>query len=103
LSGSGLPIGGNSLLALSVELRAALRGRLGGVLFLDAGNVWTDGWTVRLDDLLYATGAGLRYDTPVGPVRFDLGYQLNPEEGLVVDGEPRDRRWRLHFSIGQAF
>jgi outer membrane protein insertion porin family/translocation and assembly module TamA len=103
LSGSGLPIGGNSLFAASVELRAPLRGRFGGVLFLDGGNVWEDGWTLKLDDLLYATGAGLRYDTPVGPVRLDFGYQLNPETGLVVDGEPRDRRWRLHFSIGQAF
>ena len=40
LSGSGLPLGGNSLLALNSELRAALRGQLGGVLFVDAGNVW---------------------------------------------------------------
>jgi outer membrane protein insertion porin family/translocation and assembly module TamA len=103
LSGSGLPIGGTSLLALSVELRAPLHGRLGGVLFLDGGNVWEDAWTLQLDNLLYATGAGLRYDTPVGPIRLDVGYQLNAEPGLVVGGEPRDRRWRLHFSIGQAF
>jgi hypothetical protein len=39
----------------------------------------------------------------VGPVRFDVGYQLNPLDDLLVDGELRDRRWRLHFSIGQAF
>jgi outer membrane protein insertion porin family/translocation and assembly module TamA len=103
LSGSGLPIGGNSVLAMSVELRAPLRGRLGGVLFLDAGNVWEDGWTVKLDDLRYAAGAGLRYGTPIGPIRLDFGYQLNPEIGLLVDGQPRDRRWRIHFSIGQAF
>jgi outer membrane protein assembly complex protein YaeT len=103
LSGSGLPIGGNSLFAASAELRADLRSRLGGVLFVDAGNVWADGWTFRLDDLLYAVGVGLRYQTPVGPIRFDLGYQLNPQSRLLVDGQARDRRWRLHFSIGQAF
>jgi outer membrane protein assembly complex protein YaeT len=103
LSGSGLPIGGNSFLALSSELRVAIRGRLGTVLFLDAGNVWADGWTIMPGGLLYAGGAGLRYETPVGPVRFDFGYQLNPLDDLVVDGAPRDRRWRLHFSIGQAF
>jgi hypothetical protein len=41
--------------------------------------------------------------TPVGPARLDLGYQLNPLEGLLVNGEPQKRRWRVHFSIGQAF
>jgi outer membrane protein assembly complex protein YaeT len=103
LSGSGLPIGGNSLLALSSELRAGLRGNLGGVLFLDAGNVWADGWTIVPADLRYAIGAGLRYRTPIGPIRFDLGYQLNPIEGLLIAGEPEQRHWRMHFSIGQAF
>jgi outer membrane translocation and assembly module TamA len=45
----------------------------------------------------------LRYRTPVGPIRVDLGYQLNPIEGLIINGEPQTRRWRVHFSIGQAF
>jgi outer membrane translocation and assembly module TamA len=48
-------------------------------------------------------GSGLRYQTPVGPIRFDFGYQLNRIPGLLVDGEPETRRWRIHFSIGQAF
>jgi outer membrane translocation and assembly module TamA len=48
-------------------------------------------------------GAGLRYQTVVGPIRFDYGYQLTPIEGLVVSGEPQSRRWRIHISIGQAF
>jgi outer membrane translocation and assembly module TamA len=100
---SGYPIGGNSLFAFSSELRSNLRGNLGGVLFLDGGNVWTDGWTVKLDDLRYAVGAGVRYLTPVGPVRFDVGWQLNPIPGLLIDGAEQARAWRMHFSIGQAF
>jgi outer membrane protein insertion porin family/translocation and assembly module TamA len=100
---SGLPIGGNSLFAFSVEGRASLSGSFGGVLFLDGGNVWTDAWDLALDDLRYAVGAGLRYQTPVGPIRLDVGYQLNPIEGLLVNGEPQTRRYRFHFSIGQAF
>ena len=48
-------------------------------------------------------GLGIRYTTPVGPLRFDFGYQLNPIEGLLVNGAPQTRQWRLHFSIGQAF
>ena len=100
---SGQPIGGNSMIALSEELRAALRGNLGGVLFLDAGNVWADSFGFALGDLRYAIGPGLRYQTPVGPIRFDLGYQLNPTTDLIVNGSPQKRRFRLHFSIGQAF
>ncbi|MCC7415837.1 MAG: outer membrane protein assembly factor BamA [Acidobacteria bacterium] len=103
LSGSGLPIGGTSLFAWSEELRVGLAGKLSGVLFLDSGNVWADPWTVRLNDLRYAVGPGLRYDTPVGPIRVDLGFQLNPIDGLLVNGEPQKRPWRLHVSIGQAF
>jgi len=99
----GLPIGGNSMFAFSEEVRAVLHGKLGGVLFLDAGNVWENSWGIRLNDLRYAVGPGLRYQTPVGPIRFDFGYQLNPIPGLLVNGEPQTRRWRLHFSIGQAY
>jgi outer membrane protein assembly complex protein YaeT len=103
LGESGLPIGGNSMFAFSSELRAALHGNLGGVIFLDAGNVWAAAWAIRLSDLRYAIGPGLRYQTPIGPIRFDFGYQLNPIPGLVVNGQPQARRWRVHFSIGQAF
>jgi outer membrane protein assembly complex protein YaeT len=103
LSGSGLPVGGDSMLAFSSELRAVLSGNFGGVLFLDGGNVWANPWGVQLHDLLYAVGPGLRYQTPIGPIRFDVGYQLNRLEGLVVNGAPETRRWRIHFSIGQAF
>jgi outer membrane protein assembly complex protein YaeT len=100
---SGLPIGGDSMFAFSEELRTPLRGKLGAVAFLDAGNVWADSWGIRLGDLRYAVGPGLRYQTPIGPIRFDVGYQLNPIPGLLVNGQPQARRLRLHFSIGQAF
>jgi outer membrane protein insertion porin family len=73
------------------------------VLFADAGNVWADRSSLSFSDLRYDVGPGLRYQTPVGPIRFDLGYQLNPIPGLLVNGTPQARRWRLHFSIGQAF
>ena len=48
-------------------------------------------------------GPGLRYLTPIGPVRVDFARQLNPIPGLLVDGVPETRHWRIHFSLGQAF
>ena len=48
-------------------------------------------------------GPGVRYQTRIGQLRMDLGYQLNPIPGLVVLGQPQVRRWRVHFSIGQSF
>ena len=91
------------MIAFSSEARLTLRGSLGAVLFLDGGNVWEGDWEYHFNDLRYAIGPGLRYQTPVGPIRFDFGYQLNPIPGLLVNGEPQVRQWRLHFSIGQAF
>ena len=99
----GLPVGGNSMFEFSSEARATIRGSLGAVLFYDTGNVWTDSWAINLSDLRHSVGTGLRYMTPVGPLRFDVGYQLNPIPGLLVNGTPQTRRWRMHFSIGQAF
>ncbi len=103
LSGSGLPIGGHTFANASVELRVPIVGKFGGVLFFDAGNVWSEPWDFNLDDLRYDIGPGFRYQTPIGPVRLDLGFQLNPIEGLLVNGEKQKRPMRIHFSIGQAF
>ena len=103
LSTSGLTIGGGSFTNFSTELRAPLWGNLGGVIFLDGGNVWTNPWDFNLNDMRYDVGPGLRYNTPIGPIRFDIGYQLNPIPGLLVNGKEQARRLRFHFSIGQAF
>jgi outer membrane protein assembly complex protein YaeT len=100
---AGVPIGGDSMFALTEEIRAAVRGKLGVVLFFDAGNVWAESGAFDVNDLRYAVGPGVRYQTPIGPFRFDFGYQLNPIDGLLVNGEENFRRWRVHFSIGQAF
>jgi outer membrane protein assembly complex protein YaeT len=103
LSGFGFPIGGLSMLEGSTEVRFPVWDKLGGVAFVDYGNVWPEAWELDVRDLRVAVGPGLRYLTPIGPARIDLGYQVNPVDNLLVEGEPQKRRWRVHFSIGQAF
>jgi outer membrane protein insertion porin family len=103
LTETGLPIGGLSLLEASTEVRVPFSERLTVVAFVDAGNVGARPWRLDPDGFRADVGPGLRYDTPIGPVRFDLGYQLTPIEGLIVDGKPKTRPWRAHVSIGQAF
>jgi outer membrane protein assembly factor BamA len=101
----GYPIGGLTSLETMIELRVPVTTNIGGVVFFDAGNVWPDTYDFNLGDMKYDVGAGIRYRTPVGPIRFDAGWQLTKIEGLIINGDPRnnDRRWRLHFSVGQAF
>jgi outer membrane protein assembly complex protein YaeT len=103
LSGSGLPIGGAARFDFSTELRVPIWRNLGGVIFVDGGNVWQNPWDFNFGDLRYDAGPGLRYNTPIGPIRVDLGYQLNRIPGLIVNGKKEPRRFRFHFSIGQAF
>jgi outer membrane translocation and assembly module TamA len=91
------------MLSASAEVRANVWRSLGAVIFLDAGNVWARRWDFDVNDLRYDIGPGLRYQTPIGPIRADLGYQLNPIPGLIVNGTGQARRFRFHFSIGQAF
>ena len=103
LSEEGLPIGGRSLFESSLEFRTPLTGKFGAVAFLDAGNVWDTPADLRLNHLRVDVGPGLRYTSPIGVVRLDVGYQLRPIPGLVIGGSSPLRRYRLHLSIGQAF
>ncbi len=85
---TGFPLGGNALLMNSFELRFPLIGdNLGGVLFHDAGNVYSSVGAISLaynqknvnnfDYMAHAVGIGFRYKTPIGPLRVDLGYGPN--------------------------
>jgi outer membrane protein assembly complex protein YaeT len=103
LTEEGNPIGGHTFANFSVEARFPVVGKLGGVLFLDGGNVWYDPWDFNLNDMRYDIGPGLRYQTPIGPIRLDVGYQLKEIPGLIVNGKKQSRPIRIHFSIGQAF
>jgi outer membrane protein assembly complex protein YaeT len=100
---NGLVIGGLGFLELTGELRIPLRGRLSGVGFVEGGQVVEDAWSREMWKLRGDVGAGLRYATPIGPIRVDLGWQLNPIPGLLIAGREQARPWRIHVSVGQAF
>jgi outer membrane protein insertion porin family len=120
---TGYPIGGNALFLNSFELRTSFaHRRLGLVLFQDAGNVYTSSRLMRIfkfhqsspTDFNYtsaAVGTGLRYKTPVGPIRFDVGYNLNPPRfnvitttnGVTTTEVQRLSNLQFFLSIGQSF
>ena len=84
---SGFPKGGHGLVVLNSELRTPVRGVLGAVAFIDAGNVFRTVNEMDLTELRAAVGFGLRYRSPVGPIRVDLGIKLD-QEG-ASDGSER--------------
>ena len=69
LSAGGLAIGGRTMFEVSTEARFAISGKMSGVAFVDGGNAWMEAWDVQLRDLRWAVGPGVRYETPIGPVR----------------------------------
>ncbi len=90
------PIGGSGLIETGLELRFPIVGRLRGVAFVDAGNVWEDPGEISLADLDYTPGAGVRYVTPIGPFRFDVARRTSDAESFLP-------RWVFHISIGDAY
>src|SRR5262249_43234538 len=98
-----VPFGGAALFDSSIEARFpmfAVRGLpVGGVVFLDGGDVTDLASELALERLNWAIGAGLRVKTQVGPVSFDVGYRLNRKGPL--DPEPGSS-YAFHLSLGEA-
>ncbi len=78
-----LPIGGFSLWEASVEYRFPIGGPLSGVAFCDSSDVSTEAVNVRLNRPHLSCGSGIRYATPVGPIRADIGYRVPGLQTLV--------------------
>lgn len=93
-----VPVGGNMLAIVNTELRfpIPLKSNLGGVIFYDGGNVYAN---INFHQLVSqygnSVGFGLRYNTPVGPIRLDIGRNLSPIPGVNPT--------QYFITIGQAF
>ena len=106
-----VPTGGQAMFTFNIELRQQLNFLFNGFgmgLFLDGGQIWRDIDRVDERPIQFGTGGGLRYQSPIGPVRIDVGYKINPtEDDLGIFGDMGSSngwdRIGIHFSIGQAF
>jgi hypothetical protein len=79
------PTGGTRLLEGSLEVRFPLGGPFWeGATFVDFGQVWAEDATPSLGDLEFTPGVGIRYFSPIGPIRVDLGYRVRGAEELYV-------------------
>ena len=92
----GDPTGGLSRTELSVEIRTQMFFSWGTAIFLDAGNVDPGLHAFNPQNLKWAIGAGLRYLSPIGPVRLDIAYRLSEDPTA-------GQRLQYHISLGQAF
>jgi outer membrane protein insertion porin family len=93
-----VPVGGNELFILNSELRFPLKimKPLGGVVFYDGGNVYSAiNFPNFVNNYSNTIGVGLRYATPIGPIRIDLGRNLNPVPGINPT--------QYFITLGQAF
>ncbi len=74
-----LEAGGNGLVLLNLDYRFPISGPVEGVSFLDLGNVWADWSDIDLGDLRPGFGLGVRYSSPVGPIRLEIGWKLDAQ------------------------
>ncbi len=81
----------------NLELRFPLLGEFGGVLFQDVGILSGDNFAdFKAENLLAGTGFGFRYNTPIGPLRFDIGWKWRITA-------PTERSFAWFLTLGQAF
>lgn len=106
-----VPLGGRAMFGFNIEVRQELDFLINGfgmAVFLDGGQIWENFARVNKRPVQYGVGGGFRYQSPIGPVRVDLGYKVNPtDEDLgKFNGQDFGGGWDrigIHFSIGQAF
>lgn len=94
-----VPIGGNSEFLANLELRFNVWRKLDLIAFADAGDVESGISQLRPTNWMYTSGTGLRYVTPIGAIRLDLGFQLNHD---LTRFRPT-RSYAIHLALGDSF
>lgn len=91
-----LPAGGNGLALVNLDFRFPIAGAVGGTVFFDSGNVWSDWRDVRTGDFRSGAGVGVRYLSPIGPIRVEIGWPLDRRL-------PGDDGRVIYLSLGNPF
>jgi len=106
----GVSLGGVASLVGNAELRVDIPDTAFSLgFFVDAGMVWGDISDIDLADLAVGVGVGVRYVTPIGPVRLDVGFVVAPGNNVIISPfAPEDftdlsDNWELHLAIGHIF
>lgn len=99
LNTDGFPTGGNGLVVMNAEIRTPHVKGVGLVAFVDSGNVFLRAGDIDAGEFRTTAGLGLRYRSPLGPLRFDIGFKLDRRD--FTGGA--ERRAVYHLSLGQAF
>lgn len=92
----GNPTGGLSAIGFGGELRVRVTETIGVVPFVEAGRADIEQWPKFGDQMLWGGGLGVRYHTPIGPIRADIAVPANPRRNI-------DDRYLVYLSLGQAF
>lgn len=95
IDSAGFPLGGNALVLFNGELRVPVTASVKLVTFADVGNVYKTVSEVSGRELRTALGGGFRYKSPVGPIRFDLGFKVPRRTG--------ESRFEWFITFGEAF
>ncbi|MEP7123616.1 MAG: BamA/TamA family outer membrane protein [Byssovorax sp.] len=98
-----VPLGGRSLWEASIELRFPILGPVSGSGFCDAGDVSPDQLSVRFNYPHLSCGPGLRYDTPIGPVRLDVGFRIPGVQVPVAEAAAVNADAGTFFGVPMAF
>jgi outer membrane protein insertion porin family len=103
LDENGLSNGGNGMVILNAELRVTvgnlLKRPLVAVAFVDGGNIFQFSSDLDFGRLRGSSGVGVRWDSPVGPLRLDIGRKMSR---MIFQGGP-ESKFEWHFSLGHAF
>jgi outer membrane protein insertion porin family/translocation and assembly module TamA len=98
-----VPLGGRSLWEASIELRFPILGPVSGSVFCDAGDASPAQLSVRFNYPHLSCGPGLRYDTPIGPVRLDVGYRIPGAQVPVAEAAAVNTDAGTFFGVPLAF
>ncbi len=96
LDKDGNPIGGRSLAEWTIEMRKKVTERIGLAALIDGGGAFSSQFADFSQPIFWGGGVGLRYFTPIGPIRFDIAAPLNPRSHV-------DAVLQFYVSVGQAF